>query len=97
MDLKKRKEEPEAMLKFLIVMCIAYVLYLLLLLYCGALIGYPDVSIKLKLSKTFIAVVFFSCFKKLKYMGDVLDSVFLSQFAILRSQLLDVFIIYLIN
>ena len=40
-----------------------------------------------------ISVVLFSCFKKFKCLGDVLPSVSLPEFAKLRSQLLDVFII----
>ena len=40
-----------------------------------------------------ISVVLFSCFKKFKCLGDVLASVSLPEFAKLRSQLLDVFII----
>ena len=37
--------------------------------------------LKLKLSGSFISVVFFSCFKKFKCLGDVLDSVSLLSFA----------------
>ena len=40
-----------------------------------------------------ISVVLFSCFKKFKCLGDVLVSVSLPEFAQLRSQLLNVFII----
>ena len=57
--------------KFLIVMCI-YGIYLLLLLYCGALHG---VSKNKTLNSDIISVVFFSCFKKFKCLGDVLYSV----------------------
>ena len=49
----------------------AYVVYLLLLLYCGVLVGYPDVS----RNSGIISVVFSSCFKKFKCLDDVLDSV----------------------
>ena len=60
--------------KFLIVMCI-YMVYLLLFLYCGALVGCPGVSKTKTLNRGSISVVFFSCFKKFKCLGDVLDSV----------------------
>ena len=54
--------------KFLIV-------YLLLLLYCRALVECPGVSKNKTLNSGMISVVFFSCFKKFKCLGDVLDSV----------------------
>ena len=60
--------------KLLILMCI-YMVYLLLLLYCEALVGCPGVSKNKTLNSGIISVVFFSCFKKLKCLGDVLDSV----------------------
>ena len=61
--------------KFLIViMCICGI-YVLLLLYCGALVGCPDVSKTKTLNSGNTSVVFFSCFKKFKCLGDVLDSV----------------------
>ena len=49
--------------------------YLLLLLYCGALVGCPDVSKSKTLNSGNTSVVFFSCFVKFKCLGDVLDSV----------------------
>ena len=48
---------------------------------------------KTKTLNNFILVVFFSCFKKFKCPGDILNSVSLPQFAALRSQLVDVFMI----
>ena len=53
----------------------AYMVYLLLLLYCGALVGCLGVSKNKTLNSDIISVVFFSCFKKFKCLGDVLDSV----------------------
>ena len=47
--------------------------YLLLLLYCEALVGCPGVCKNKTLNSGIISVVFFSCFKK--FQGDVLDSV----------------------
>ena len=69
----------------------AYVVYLLLLLHCGALVGCPDVSKTLNSGNT--SVVFFSCFQKC--LGDVSASVSLLEFVKLRSLLLKVFIISL--
>ena len=78
--------------KFLIVIH-AYVVYLLLLLYCGALTGCPDdMYLKTKLRNVHLSG-FLHLLQKVKCLGDVLDSVSLPPFATLRSQLLDVFII----
>ena len=60
--------------KCVIVMCI-YVVYLPLLLYCVALVGCPGVSENKTLNSGNTSVVFCSCFKKFKCLGDVLDSV----------------------
>ena len=49
--------------------------YLLLLLYCGVLVGCPGVSKNKTLNSGNTSVVFFSCLKKIKCLGDVLDSV----------------------
>ena len=49
--------------------------YLLLFLYCGALVGCPDVSKIKTLNSGNTSVVFFSCLKNFKCLGDVLDSV----------------------
>ena len=49
--------------------------YLLLFQYCGALVGCPDVSKNKTLNSSNTSVVFFSCLKKFKCLGDVLDSV----------------------
>ena len=59
--------------KFLIVMCI-YGIFATVL-YCGALVGCPGVSKNKTLNSDIISVVPFSCFKKVKCLGDVLDSV----------------------
>ena len=42
---------------------------------CWALVGCPGVSKNKTLNSGIILVVFFSCFKKFKCLGDVLDSV----------------------
>ena len=44
------------------------------------------------LNDVHFSIVFVSCFKKFKCLGDFLDSVSLLKFAKLRSQLLDVFL-----
>ena len=49
--------------------------YLLLLLYCGALVGCPGVFKNKILNSGNTSVVSFSCFVKFKCLGDVLDSV----------------------
>ena len=49
--------------------------YLLLFLYCGALVGCPGVSKNKTLNSGNTSVVFFSCLKKFKCLGDVLDPV----------------------
>ena len=49
--------------------------YLLLFLYCGALVECPGVFENKTLNSGIIFVVFFSCLKKFKCLGDVLDSV----------------------
>ena len=76
MDLKKKPEaEGYARISDCYVHICRYVLYLLLLLYCGAHQGalmYPKTK---TLNSGIISVVFFSCFKKFKCLGDVLDSV----------------------
>ena len=53
----------------------AYMVYFLLFLYCGALVGCPGVSENKTLSSGNTSVAFFSCFKKFMCLGDVLDSV----------------------
>ena len=53
----------------------AYMVYLLLLQYCVALVGCPDVSKNKTLNSGNTSVVLFSCFVKFKCLGDVLDSV----------------------
>ena len=53
----------------------AYMVYLLLFLYCGALVGCPGVSENKTLNSGSTSVVFFSCYKKFMCLGDVLDSV----------------------
>ena len=58
---------PEATPKFLIVMCILWCIC-----YCFCVSG---VSKNKTLNSSIISVVFFSCFKKFKYLGDALDSV----------------------
>ena len=63
------EKKPEAMPKFLIVVCI-YMVYLLLFLNCGALDGCPDVS----KNKTLNSGNRFLQLPK-KFLGDVLDSV----------------------
>ena len=85
MDLKKKKKRAGSHAK--ISDCFVTYLAFALLQYCGALIGCPDVYIYN------ISVVLFSCFKKFNCLGDVSASVSLPEFAKLRSQLLDVFII----
>ena len=52
-----------------------YVVCLLLLLYCGALVRCPDASKTKTLSSDNTSVVCFSCLKKFKCLGDVLNSV----------------------
>ena len=73
--------------KFLIVMCICGIFATVTVLR-GTLVC-PDLS--KTVNSCSISVVFFSCFKKFKCLGDVLDSVSLQQFATLRCHLLDVF------
>ena len=85
---KKKKLGPEAMPKFLIVVwpiCSVTVL--------RGTHWVPWCILKPDIYGYNISVVFFSCFKKFKCLGDVLASVSLQEFAKLRSQLLDVLII----
>ena len=85
---KKKKLGPEAMPKFLIVLDpICYVTVLRGTHWVPWCILKPDIY------EYNISVVLFSCLKKFKCLGDVLASVSLPEFAKLRSQLLDVFII----
>ena len=77
------KEGPEAMHKILIVMW--YICY------CYNISGHSLGALMYLES-----VVLFSCFKKYKCLGDVLDSVSLLQFAALKLQLLGVFMTQLI-
>ena len=79
---------PEAMPKFLIVVwpiCSVTVLW--------GTHWVPWCILKPDIYEYNISVVLFGCFKKFKCLGDVLASVSLPEFAKLRSQLLDVFII----
>ena len=78
--------------KFLIVMRICGI-FAILLLYCGALIGCPDVGpyLKTKTLKNVHLSSFFQLLQKFKCLGDVMDSVSLPQFTTLRSQLFNVF------
>ena len=85
---KKKKLGPEAMPKFLIVVwpiCSVTVL--------RGTHWVPRCILKPDIYEYNISVVLFSCFKKFMCPGDVLASVSLPEFAKLRSQLLDVFII----
>ena len=85
---KKKKLRPEAMPKFLNVVwpiCSVSVL--------RGTHWVPWCILKPDIYGYNISVVLFSCFKKFKCLGDVLAFVSLPEFAKLRSQLLDVFII----
>ena len=84
----QKKLGPEAMPKFLIVVwpiCSVTVL--------RGTHWVPWCILKPDIYGYNISAVLFSCFKKFKCLGDVLASVSLPEFAKLRSQLLDVFII----
>ena len=73
--LKKTKKQGRRLCQNVWLLCAYYMVYLLLFLYCGALIGCPGVSKNKTLSSGKTSVVFFSCLKKFKCLGDVLDYV----------------------
>ena len=60
---KKHKKGPEAMPKFLIVMCMCGIFARLLLLYCRALIGCPDVLVSKnkKIIRDLVILVTLAC------------------------------------
>ena len=84
----KKKLGPEAMPKFWIVMW-----YICSVTVLRGTHWVPWCILKTNIYRLHISVVLFSCFKKFKCLCDVLVSVSLQEFAKLRSQLLDVFII----
>ena len=79
---------PEAMPKFRIVMW-----YICSVSVLRGTHWVPWCILKPDIYRYNISVVLFSCFKKFKCLGDVLASVSLPEFAKLRSQLSNVFII----